>query len=46
MGMPAAKQEDKIVGVDIDIVMIPNPTGQTPTPTSPHVQWNYRRESQ
>ncbi len=35
MGMPAAKQGDKIVGVDIHIVMIPTPTGQTPTPL-PH----------
>lgn len=35
MGMPAAKQGDKIVGVDIHIVMIPSPTGQTPTPL-PH----------
>lgn len=35
MGMPAAKQGDKIVGMDIHIVMIPNPTGQTPTPL-PH----------
>lgn len=35
MGMPAAKQGDKIVGVDIHIVMIPSPTGQIPTPL-PH----------
>jgi uncharacterized Zn-binding protein involved in type VI secretion len=35
MGMPAAKQGDKIVGVDIHIVMIPSPTGQVPTPL-PH----------
>jgi len=35
MGMPAAKQGDKIVGVDIHVVMIPSPTGQTPTPL-PH----------
>lgn len=35
MGMPAAKQGDKIVGIDIHIVMITNPTGQTPTPL-PH----------
>lgn len=35
MGMPAAKQGDKIVGFDIHIVMIPSPTGQVPTPL-PH----------
>jgi uncharacterized Zn-binding protein involved in type VI secretion len=35
MGMPAAKQGDKIVGVDIHMVMIPSPTGQIPTPL-PH----------
>ncbi|HPS88739.1 MAG TPA: PAAR domain-containing protein [Methanosarcina vacuolata] len=35
MGMPAAKQGDKIVGIDIHIVMIPSPTGQVPTPL-PH----------
>ncbi len=35
MGMPAAKQGDKIVGIDIHIVMIPSPTGQIPTPL-PH----------
>lgn len=35
MGMPAAKQGDKIVGVDIHIVLIPSPTGQIPTPL-PH----------
>ena len=35
MGMPAAKQGDKIVGVDIHIIMIPSPTGQVPTPL-PH----------
>ena len=32
MGMPAAKQGDKIVATDIHIVMIPSPTGQVPTP--------------
>ena len=35
MGMPAAKQGDKIVATDIHIVMIPSPTGQVPTPL-PH----------
>ncbi len=35
MGMPAAKQGDKIVATDIHIVMIPSPTGQIPTPL-PH----------
>jgi uncharacterized Zn-binding protein involved in type VI secretion len=36
MGMPAAKKGDKIVGVDIHIVMIPSPpNGQVPTPL-PH----------
>jgi uncharacterized Zn-binding protein involved in type VI secretion len=37
MGMPAAKQGDKIVGIDIHIVLIPTPpVGQTtPTPL-PH----------
>jgi uncharacterized Zn-binding protein involved in type VI secretion len=32
MGMPAAKQGDKILATDIHIVMIPSPTGQIPTP--------------
>ncbi len=35
MGMPAAKQGDKIVATDIHIVMIPSPTGPVPTPL-PH----------
>ena len=35
MGMPAAKQGDKIVGIDIHIVMIPTPTGQTLRPHFP-----------
>ena len=34
-GMPAAKQGDKIVGVDIHIIMIPSPGGPVPTPL-PH----------
>ena len=32
MGLPAAKQMDKVVGVDIHIVMIPSPGGPIPTP--------------
>lgn len=35
MGQPAASQNDNVVGVDIHIVMIPNPSGETPTPL-PH----------
>jgi uncharacterized Zn-binding protein involved in type VI secretion len=35
MGMPAAKQGDKVVAVDTHIVMVPSPTGQVPTPL-PH----------
>ncbi|PJF40820.1 MAG: hypothetical protein D6737_02645 [Chloroflexi bacterium] len=35
MGQPAAKQGDKIVGVDIHIVMVPTPAGEVPTPL-PH----------
>lgn len=35
MGMPAAKQGDKILGIDTHIIMIPSLTGQTPTPL-PH----------
>jgi uncharacterized Zn-binding protein involved in type VI secretion len=35
MGVFAAKQDDKVVGIDIHIVMIPNPSGETPTPL-PH----------
>ncbi|MBD3256990.1 hypothetical protein GF377_01060, partial [candidate division GN15 bacterium] len=33
--MPAAKQNDKVVGVDIHIIMIPSPGGPVPTPL-PH----------
>ena len=33
--MPAAKQGDQIVGVDIHIIMIPSPAGPIPTPL-PH----------
>jgi uncharacterized Zn-binding protein involved in type VI secretion len=32
MGLPAAKQMDKVVGVDIHIVNIPTPAGPVPTP--------------
>jgi uncharacterized Zn-binding protein involved in type VI secretion len=32
MGMPGAKQDDEVVGVDTHIVMIPSPGGPVPTP--------------
>lgn len=32
MGMPAAKQGDKVMASDIHIVMIPSPGGPVPTP--------------
>jgi uncharacterized Zn-binding protein involved in type VI secretion len=32
---PAARQTDKVVGVDVHIVMIPTPGGEVPTPL-PH----------
>jgi len=35
MGQPAAKQGDKVVGVDTHIIMIPTPGGPVPTPL-PH----------
>jgi uncharacterized Zn-binding protein involved in type VI secretion len=35
MGQPAAKQGDRVVGVDVHIVMVPSPAGPTPTPL-PH----------
>jgi len=35
MGLPAAKQGDQIVAVDIHIVMVPSPGGPVPTPL-PH----------
>lgn len=35
MGLPAAKMGDKVVGVDIHIIMIPTPGGPVPTPL-PH----------
>ncbi len=33
MGMPAAKQGDKVVGVDTHVLMVPSPGGPVPTPT-------------
>jgi uncharacterized Zn-binding protein involved in type VI secretion len=33
MGQPAAKQGDKIVGVDTHVLMVPSPAGPVPTPT-------------
>jgi uncharacterized Zn-binding protein involved in type VI secretion len=37
MGLPAAKQGDKVVAVDTHIVMVPNPAPAPPTPTPlPH----------
>lgn len=33
MGNPAAKEGDKVVGVDTHIVMLPSPGGPVPTPT-------------
>ena len=35
MGQPAAKQGDRVLGVDIHIVMVPSPGGPLPTPM-PH----------
>jgi uncharacterized Zn-binding protein involved in type VI secretion len=35
MGVPAAKQTDQVVGIDIHIVMVPSISGQVPTPL-PH----------
>lgn len=35
MGMPAAKQGDKIMATDTHIIMIPSPSGAVPTPL-PH----------
>ena len=35
MGQPGAKQSDKILGVDIHIILIPTPGGPVPTPI-PH----------
>jgi uncharacterized Zn-binding protein involved in type VI secretion len=36
MGLPAAKQNDQVIGVDIHIVLVPSPGGSVPTPL-PHV---------
>ncbi len=33
MGQPAAKQGDKVVGVDTHVLMVPSPAGPVPTPT-------------
>jgi len=33
MGQPAAKQGDKVVGMDTHILMVPSPGGPVPTPT-------------
>jgi uncharacterized Zn-binding protein involved in type VI secretion len=35
MGQPAAKQGDRVIGVDTHIVMVPSVAGPTPTPL-PH----------
>ena len=32
MGLPGAKQGDKVVGVDTHVIMIPSPGGPVPTP--------------
>lgn len=33
MSQPAAKQGDKVIGVDTHVLMIPSPGGPVPTPT-------------
>ncbi len=33
VGAPAAKEGDKVLGVDTHIVMVPSPAGPVPTPT-------------
>ena len=33
-GRSAAKQGDKVVGVDTHVLLVPSPTGPVPTPTS------------
>jgi uncharacterized Zn-binding protein involved in type VI secretion len=33
MGVPAAKLDDRVVGTDTHIIMLPSPTGPVPTPT-------------
>jgi uncharacterized Zn-binding protein involved in type VI secretion len=35
MPQPAARQDDKVTGTDIHIVLVPSPSGSVPTPT-PH----------
>lgn len=32
MGMPGAKQDDEVIGLDTHIIMIPSPAGPVPTP--------------
>jgi uncharacterized Zn-binding protein involved in type VI secretion len=32
MGVPAAKEGDKVVGLDVHVIMIPSPAGPVPTP--------------
>jgi uncharacterized Zn-binding protein involved in type VI secretion len=32
MGVPGAKQDDEVVGLDTHIIMIPSPAGPVPTP--------------
>jgi uncharacterized Zn-binding protein involved in type VI secretion len=32
MGVPAAKQDDQVVGVDTHVILIPSPGGPVPTP--------------
>lgn len=33
MGMPAAKQGDKVVGTDVHVLLVPSAAGPIPTPT-------------
>ena len=33
MGQPAAKQGDKVLGIDTHVLMVPSPAGPVPTPT-------------
>jgi uncharacterized Zn-binding protein involved in type VI secretion len=33
MGQPAAKQGDKVIGIDTHVLMVPSPAGPVPTPT-------------
>lgn len=33
MSQPAAKQGDKVVGIDTHVLMVPSPAGPVPTPT-------------